>query len=82
MKSAFGQPFKSPCSKFTANGRSPMSNRQPEKRHLKPLFFLDFIFWTFSEGKVGHLFLKGKVVQPVQNLLQVTISTFTNNYYY
>ncbi|MHC0068038.1 hypothetical protein ACWATR_34990 [Nostoc sp. UIC 10890] len=49
-----------------------MSNRQPEKRRLKPLCFLNFIFWTFSEGKVGHLFLKGKVGQPVQNLLQVT----------
>ncbi|MEH2317490.1 hypothetical protein [Nostoc sp.] len=38
---ACGQPFKSPCSKFTANGRSPLCNRQPEKRRLKPLVFLD-----------------------------------------
>ncbi|KAB8313927.1 hypothetical protein SD81_040935 [Tolypothrix campylonemoides VB511288] len=30
------------------------------------------IFLTFLEGKVGHLFLEGKVGQPGQNLLQVT----------
>ena len=54
-KSACGQPFKSPCSEFTANGRSPISNRQPKKRRLKPLVFLDVIFFAFLEGKVGHL---------------------------
>jgi hypothetical protein len=27
----------------------------------------------FLEGKVGHLVLEGKVGQPVQNLLQVTL---------
>lgn len=50
-----GQPFKSPCSEFTALRRSPISNRQPEKRRLKPLVFLDVIFLAFLEGKVGHL---------------------------
>jgi len=30
------------------------------------------IFSTSLEGKVGHVFLEGKVGQPGQNLLQVT----------
>ena len=30
-------------------------DRQPEKRRLKPLVFLDVIFWAFLSGKVGHL---------------------------
>ena len=47
----------------------------PKKRRLKPLIFLDVIFGHFLEGKIGHLFLSGKVGQLVQNLLQVTIST-------
>ncbi len=54
-----------PCSEFTANGRSPESNRQPEKRRLKPLVFHDVIFLAFLSGKVG---------QPVHNLLQVTVA--------
>lgn len=52
--SACGQPFKSPCSEFTAKWRSPWNNRQPEKRLLKPLVFLDVIFWAFLSGKIGH----------------------------
>jgi len=44
--------------------RSLAGNRQPYKRCLKPLSFLDVIFLVFLEGKVG---------QPGQNLLQVTI---------
>ncbi|MBD2770641.1 hypothetical protein [Iningainema tapete] len=46
----------------------------PKKRRLKPLIFLDVIFGHFLEGKIGHLFSEGKVGQPVQNLLQVTLS--------
>lgn len=51
------------CSQFTLPRRSQAGNRQPYKRRLKPLVFLDVIFLVFLEGKVG---------QPVYNLLQVT----------
>ncbi|RCJ39105.1 hypothetical protein A6770_38970 [Nostoc minutum NIES-26] len=61
------------CSQFTPPKRSQAGNRQPYKRRLKPLVFLDVIFLVFLEGKVGHLFLEGKVGQPVHNLLQVTV---------
>ncbi|MDF5722693.1 MAG: hypothetical protein PUP91_19870 [Rhizonema sp. PD37] len=39
----------------------------PETLNFPYCYFLEFL-----EGKIGHLFLEGKVGQRVQNLLQVT----------